>query len=108
MTSFVFEGPAIGGPSNGRTLVSYSQIFTTLYRLENLPANVTYLFANQSKTAFGLFRYQVHKYGDHWFFLPAGETLEDFLQRWQPPIKQDHWPAFLKQATQCLERKAPQ
>lgn len=105
MTSFVFQGPAIGGPANGRELVSYSQIFTTLYPVQKPALNVTYIFAQQPTYSYGLFRYCAHKYGSYWFFLPLGETLENFLEKWRPPVQQDHWPAFIEQAIEALKGK---
>lgn len=107
MTSFVFQGPAIGGPANGRELVSYSQIFATLYPIQKNRSNVIYLFEVKPLTQYAIFRYQAHQYGDHRFFLPIGETLEAFLNQWQPPIKQDHWPAFLNHAIETLNGNSP-
>lgn len=104
MTSFVFQGPAIGGPCNGREFVSYSKIFPALYRVQNHIANVHYIDANQYRSNFAIFRYHAQQYGEYWFFLPCGETLEDFLNQWNPPVEVKYWPQFLKQAIQALSR----
>ena len=102
MTSFVFEGPAIGGPANGRVLVSYCEIFASLYPVPSPHSTVT--GATDAKHEFAVFRYRVQNYGVHCFFLPATETLEQFLTTWQPPRQHSHWPAFLQQAIEVLQK----
>ena len=104
MTSFVFEGPAVGGPANGRVLVSYSEVFATLYPVTIDQTNVHYVGANWLQAGFGVFRYRVQTYGTHCFFLPLEQSLEQFLTHWQPPIEQSHWPAFLRLAIEAMNK----
>ena len=103
MTSFAFEGPAIGGPANGRVLVSYKEKFICLY-----PANdKNQIYQGEAKkfsTGFNAFHYCAHAYGSHKFFLPAGETLDQFLIYWCAPNDQVDWPNFLQQTIKIIER----
>ena len=113
MTSFTFEGPAIGGPANGRVLISYNRTFVVLYplQIDASTRSAQALINSKSQRVFGTFRYQMHAYGAHRFFLPAHQTLNYFLNRWNPPIEQDYWPAFLQSAITILkthaQKKAP-
>lgn len=104
MTSFVFEGPAIGGPANGRVLVSHTEIFTALYLVQIDATTHCAQALIRSQRLYGKFRYRAHNYGVYQFFLPAHQSLNHFLKRWNPPISQTHWPVFLQQAIKALQR----
>ena len=104
MTSFSFHGPAIGGPAHGRTLVSHTKLFVALYRVQCDSTNQQAQPLIKSQHLLGTFRYQAHSYGQHQFFLPAGQTLEYFLRRWNPPTNQNEWPSFLQHLVQTFRR----
>ena len=104
MTSFTFQGLAIGGPACGRVLVSHTQIYSALYLVKCDATNRKAEPLIKSQRVLGTFRYQAHSYGQYQFFLPAGQSLAYFLQRWNPPIDQNYWPAFLEQTVKALRQ----
>lgn len=105
MTSFAFQGLAIGGPANGRVLVSHTMTYNALYLVQCDATNRQAQPLIRSQRVLGKFRYNAHSYGKHQFFLPAGQTLFYFLRRWNPPACQDDWPAFLRQVAENLRAK---
>ena len=104
MTSFAFEGLALGGPANGRVLISYTEIYRALYILQADATNRSAEPLIRSQQRFGTFRYHAHQYGEHQFFLPAHQSLNYFLTRWNPPKEQNLWPSFLQTAVQILAK----
>lgn len=105
MTSFMFEGPAVGGPANGRLIVSYSEVFASLYPVTRNRQSVENSKNVVPLTSFAVYRYRAHEYGRHKFFLPAQDTLERFLVRWKPPVEQMYWPVFLSHAIEVLSKE---
>ena len=105
MTSFMFEGPAIGGPANGRILMSHTEIFTALYLVQGDATTRHTQALIRSQRIYGKFRYRAHNYGIYQFFLPAHQSLSYFLAHWNPPIGQIHWPVFLESAITILKKQ---
>lgn len=104
MTSFMFEGPAVGGPANGRLLISHTKTFVAIYPAQIDATMYSAAALIRSQRIYCKFRYRAQRYGNHQFFLPAHQSLNHFLKHWNPPKDQAYWSAFLQSAIAALQK----
>ena len=85
MTSFMFEGPAIGGPANGRVLISHTKMFTVLYPVRVDATMRAHRALVSQQHIFAKFRLPANLLN---IFCGAGRVLTTIvigLQFWKPP-----------------------